>query len=109
MTNELEKQFFDIFEIKPKELIAKTMNCACGCHDCKNCDKYKNALQKTYPQITDHILLELICILCKRDYDYNLGIPDNIEELKNYLLKDCIKYISDIKHKVRALFGGNND
>ena len=46
MTTELEKQFFDTFGIEPKELIFRTMNCACGCHDCKNCEKYKNNCNK---------------------------------------------------------------
>ena len=63
MTTDIERQFFDTFGIEPtRELIFRTMNCACGCHDCKNCDKYKNNFQKKYPQLTDSILLKLICI-----------------------------------------------
>ena len=130
MTNELEKTFFDTFEIEPKVLIFKTMDCACGCHDCKNCDKYKNNFSKTYPQITDRILLELIKILSKEfifkmfnnfddDWALMLNTRDKDEQkwfvscngfkdaLLSLLMNVCNCSDADnIKHQVRTLFEG---
>lgn len=118
MTTDLEKRFFDTFGIEPKELIFRTMNCACGCHDCKNCEKYKNKFSKTYPQITDRILLELICIINQSDaylhgeeYDFEAV---NYKDLKEEVIAKC-KRLADknafsevtgehIKHQVQALF-----
>jgi hypothetical protein len=60
MTNELEKQFFDTFGIEPKEYKAcDSFPCGNPRANCENCKDYK--LYKTeYPQISDHILLEII-------------------------------------------------
>ena len=108
MTNELEKKFFDTFGI-----VAKL--------DCKRCGAINFALgqcaevncEKTYPQITDRILLELICI-------HNTYIGTNLyslnyESLKKEILKDLINeqesrelkndYVSDdMKQEVYTLF-----
>lgn len=115
MTIEIERQFFNTFDIKPtKELIFRTMNCACGCHDCKNCDKYKNNLQKTYPQITDNILLKLICILHKYSNKSCLLVQpygENIEQLKKETLisliifyKNTSRHQKNICREVQTLF-----
>lgn len=108
MTNELEKQFFDTFGIESKELIFRTMNCTCGCHDCKNCEKYKNNFSKIYPQITDRILLELICILASNPirilFESMLSGIKEVELLKNSILLTCIANKDTIKHQVRTLF-----
>lgn len=125
MTNELEKQFFETFGIKPYYkylLIDKTSRC----HNEKLCDKTnfidfvksgKDYLLlkviKYYPQITDRILLELIC-LCP-------GLDDvffvDVKILKETLLKSYIniydyyvntEWLSDcgkeLKQQVRTLF-----
>ena len=118
MTNELEKQFFDTFGIEPKNISTGECKykitpefCEIDCLDCKNTIK-----EKTYPQISDHILLELICILSEwRQYcdsDYVIKAI-NIDNLKEDILKDCL-YMSnwyefkkcgkDIKHQLRTLF-----
>ena len=92
MTNELEKQFFNTLNIEP-----------IGCNDNKNCTGTLDCTQcpnAIYPQITDRILLELICIL--NPYCYSSG--ENIQHLKESVLKWCIKYKEDIKHQVRTLF-----
>lgn len=86
MTTDIEKQFFNIFGIEPKELIFRTMNCACGCHDCKNCDKYKNNFQKIYPQITDSILLELLRICLNNDFVIHSKDLAELKEKALYLL-----------------------
>lgn len=127
MTNELEKQFFDTFGIEPeltfydlvrlKESTNQELGGRCNANwqgetkeetirrfspkgwrvlECK--DVY------TYPQITDSILLELICIIgsiyiCTQDR----------ETLKEHILVQCINtqmYSRDIKHQVRTLFEG---
>ena len=104
MTNELEKQFFQCFGIEPKVLIFKTMNCTCGCHDCKNCDKYKNNFSKTYPQITDRILLELICFNNSHYVTLeDLICPKNIETIKESVLR---KYIERNKEFVDNGYSG---
>lgn len=104
MTTELEKQFFEAFGIEPKELVFKTMNCACGCHDCKNCEKYKNNFSKIYPQITDTHYLKLMCIYMEEKGKLFLGV-DNIKDLKEYILNEFLQNIHWInKQEVQNLF-----
>lgn len=97
MTTEIEKQFFDTFGIEPKL-------------DCKRCGAMAFALgqclevncEKTYPQITDRILLELIRIISS----IHIGTQDR-ETLKEYILVQCINtqmHDKDIKQQVRTLF-----
>ena len=105
MTNELEKKFFDTFGIEPKL-------------DCKRCGAANFALgqcaevdcEKTYPQITDRILLELIFL---QPLSIEFKYPRNIKELKNILLGYYIKELSlfaelseaeIFKQQVQALF-----
>lgn len=88
MTNELEKQFFDAFGIKPDVISAPNYH-------------WEDYVMQ-YPQISDRILLELICIIgsiyiCTQD----------IESLKEHILVQCMNtqmYGGDIKHQVRTLF-----
>lgn len=122
MTNELEKQFFDTFGIEPRY---KSYFCDGWSRivegkyftDKKEAEKFGMVIDEPkYPQITDRILLELICILTEwRQYcasDYIIKAI-NIDILKNDILKDCL-YMSnwyefkkcgkDINHQVRTLF-----
>ena len=125
MTNELEKQFFDTFGIEPEIFTGckleknnwKEDTCPFEkdgimelCH--KVC-KYAFTEREIYPQITDRILLELICI-------HNTYLETNLysleyKSLKKEILKDLINeqesrefkkdYISDnMKHQIRTLF-----
>ena len=91
MTNKTEKQFFDTFGIEEREL-----------------DYPDNFTY--YPDITDSILLELICInpLC-----VEFIRPKNISELKNIIIKyfiDNLKSYAELseaeifKQQVQALF-----
>ena len=73
MTTEIEKQFFNTFGIEPKK--------QCYYWDCpystgnitndtpmneRDCNSCKNPDKEVYPQITDHILLELMELLMKQ-------------------------------------------
>ena len=103
MTNELEKQFFDTFGIEPRL-------------DCKRCGAMNFALgqcaevncEKTYPQITDRILLELICIDNQENVYKCRSLANNVEELKTYILEEFIRLyelgLFKRVHQVRTLF-----
>lgn len=115
--SELEEQFFDTFGIKSK------MGCAAYkelgeakadliCNDyCPECDY----LKEVYPQITDRMLLELICL----NGTYLWGIqPSTVNELKNVSLEKYIEHANlmadenekqEFIHQVQALFKENND
>ena len=104
MTNELEKQFFDTFGIEPIELPSREYD-----SDGEICSYYIE-----YPQITDRILLELICILLCNNSPYMFKLGDwNVEKLKDTVLTMCIKLPDFLewedtseyfKHQVRTLF-----
>jgi hypothetical protein len=88
MTNELEKTFFDTFGIEPKPLFST-----------------RNGYTKDhyiYPQITDHILLELIIILGTICTVFD----KNIDDLKENVLKNLIELSGryHIYNQVRTLF-----
>ena len=139
MTNELEKLFFQCFGIEPRyedictvedkywnnEDLANEygtfnqyMNCKCGNQE--NCTTECSCAyqREVYPDITDHILLELICILNQVDL-YFYGEEDcfiavNYEDLKEEVIAKC-KRLADknvfseftgehIKAQVQALF-----
>lgn len=91
MTTDLEKQFFDTFGIKEKY----------ASHYDELYPDFKHYTMD-YPKITDRILLELICILS--NVVMFVVLPYNIEQLRENILKYCIKYSDDIKHQVQALF-----
>ena len=104
MTNELEKQFFDTFGIEPKKIIEPRYSL--------NTEYYEEKVEK-YPQITDRILLELICIWNSAC----LYLEDNIAPI-NYqkIIETVLEYFvdienyrfaiakQDIKNQVRTLF-----
>ena len=99
MTN-LEQEFFKVFGIEKI--------CVRGCGEyysernidiwdlCKNknCKKYKCHLDKSiweYPEITDRVLLELICLHnsnCK--YAEDLYAPCEFEDIKEEFLKELM-------------------
>lgn len=104
MTTELEKQFFDTFGIEPKT------NREYG---------YKMAIYneagteeiKFYPQITDRILLELICILGNTDYFLitDEGLPIDVDGLKKSVLHSLTLLArfdknKELKQQVQVLF-----
>ena len=110
MTNELDKQFFDTFGIEPKcqNTFINPSKCPfIESRECCDCVSFE------YPQITDRILLELICILTRWHLDerepYEI-MSINIEQLKNQILSNSL-YIAKhakAKHQVRTLFKEGN-
>ena len=104
MTNDLEKQFFDTFGIEAK---LKTFAIK---QDEQGDLTYPPIYE--YPQITDRILLELICIESMENPYRGWGGNENAEELKESVLSTFIEgYTYDIywdseqiKHQVRTLF-----
>ena len=102
MTTELEKQFFETFEIEER--------CETDKHCCNwLCDSYH------YPQITDRHYLELLCIFHNSPIclgGVNLG---SVELLKERLLASFIQTMNmnvhqarkdELKHQVQELFKG---
>lgn len=111
MTNELEKKFFDTFGIEPEYKTCIFKYCKNKKeYDCENCgDRIWH-----YPQITDRILLNLICIA--NQYEYYL-ISTNIKNIQARTLRMLLKtkkYLKDtyssqdwhneLVRKVRTLF-----
>lgn len=113
MTNELEKQFFNTFGIEPKKrcyywdcpystgnIVKDTPMNERDCNSCKNPDK------EIYPQITDSILLKLICILTRFYGELVLEQCLDVKDLKEQVLNIFTRTIyKDIfKQQVRTLF-----
>ena len=105
MTNELEKTFFNAFGIEPKTIIEP--------HYSLNTEYYEEKVEK-YPQITDRILLKLICL--NNIYLWETH-ASTVNELKNVLLNKYIEHVNLMADKnekqeyinqVRALFEENN-
>ena len=124
MTNELERTFFDTFEIEPKS-VKRTLKLAMQGYDesdlpedLKQFISSQAQVYNVYPQITDRTLLKLICIFNQIDLDY-YGEDDyftaiNYEGLKKEVIAKC-KRLADknayseftgehIKTQVQALF-----
>lgn len=110
MNSKIEKNFFDTFGIEPRFCIASCYKCQHYSYDyCYNgyCildSDYDNCgvAIKQYPQITDHILLELICIIGS----IYICVQDR-EALKEHILVQCMNtqmHGRDIKQQVRTLF-----
>lgn len=96
----IEEEFFKTFGIEPKYI------------EGENLMEYSYG-KLEYPEITDHILLELICILNKFT-GYTSLLNDNCQDIKEEILKDTLfvyeqlrkSYKLDLKHQVRSLFEG---
>lgn len=101
MTNKLEKQFFDTFGIEPKIIIEPRYSL--------NTEYYEQKIEK-YPQITDRILLNLICIATASEITVEFKRIKNVEHLKEVVLNYCIRrygyclHKDNFKQRVRTLF-----
>lgn len=112
----IDKQFFDTFGIKPKKgctaydkFTEEEADAICN-DKCAEC----SYLDDVYPQITDHILLNLICIANEYlDYPTSTNIK-NIQAQTLRILIKVKKYLKDtyshqgchnsLVRKVRKLF-----
>lgn len=131
MTNELEKHFFSTFGIEPiykdactvedkywdNEELANEygtfdqyMNCKCGNQENCTTECYCAYQREVYPQITDHILLELICIATASEITVEFKRIKNVEHLKEVVLNYCIRrygyclHKDNFKQRIRTLF-----
>ena len=110
MTNEIEKSFFDTFGIENKEIKTK---------ECERCYHYEEAydapchvctaskcpyITRKKPQITDHILLELICIVLNTFETFEVYRIMDIDSLKEKILKLSMLAKDDVYSQVRTLF-----
>lgn len=95
--SKIENIFFKTFDIPT--LCTSTVCNSWG--NCKNCLHYPSL--DRYPEITDSILLNLLCIINKYG---NIVSSYNIEKLKDEILIKTITLSKDIdiKPQVRALF-----
>ena len=105
MTTEIEKQFFEAFGIEPKRGVELTI-------DPTTDDNVMNEHNVCYgyPQITDRILLELICILSKYQKDRGslLEICEiSLGEIKEEILEMLIYRVDGLERQVQALFKEN--
>ena len=89
MTNELENQFFDTFGIEEREL------------------EYPDNFTY-YPEITDRILLELICIA--HTSPVITFVSRDVKSLKEEVLMVLCNWVNNrnIKQQVQALFERSN-
>lgn len=109
MTNELEKTFFDTFGI-PQLCCKKYITNCTKYGECEECVNYDKDFS-TYPQITDRILLELICILGNTSYFLitDDGLPIDVDGLKKSVLHSLtlqakVDKNNVLKHQIRTLF-----
>lgn len=123
MTSKLEKIFFDTFGIEPKS-VKRTLELAMPGYDESDLPEdlrqfisSQAQVYHVYPQITDRILLELICL--KNIYLWETHMS-TVNELKNILLNKYIEHVNlmadenekqEYINQVRALFeeGNKND
>jgi hypothetical protein len=110
MTTELEKEFFDTFGI---EAISKWHKCKD--YSCVCCDEYDNCAKREfiYPEITDRVLLELICIFSQHCNfgRWNKYAMHSIDDFKYIILSQLIayqnkRYTYGIQEKIQQLFKG---
>lgn len=114
MTNKWEREFFEGFGIEAyyiETLITTSGEIKIQTNSLKN-KSLVNVNGPFYPTITDHILLELLCLL---DFDTRC---DNVETLKEIVLinlRSLLSYMRQVHHipdkendiykNVRAVFG----
>jgi len=109
MITNLEKQFFETFDIETKEKsYCWTTYCSrkpsINFSDCEICRNCKNGRFYTVPEITDRHYLQLLCWVNER----RILPSGNVEDLKKYILNElCVMTVTDkFKHQVQALFKG---
>lgn len=109
MTSEIEEKFFQCFGIEPK-CVRRTLKLAMHGYDENDLPEdlrqfisSQAQVYHVYPEITDRILLHLLCIL--NNYG-NIISSNNIKKLEDEILIKTITLSKDIDitPQVRALF-----
>ena len=99
MKSNIEKEFIKIFDINPINFAER------GAVDFTNTIEIDG---KRYPEVTDHILLELICIYNSTYINgftnYSILSSRSIDGIKEEILKNCLKVKDEIILKVQQLF-----
>lgn len=110
MTSKLEKIFFDTFGIEPKS-VKRTLELAMPGYDESDLPEdlrqfisSQAQIYHVYPQITDRILLELICIVLNAYEKLEVYTECTVEKVKEKTLKQLILAQDDVCSRVRALF-----
>jgi hypothetical protein len=115
MTNEIEQKFFDAFGIEPEKikidvgLWNNETNKREPLITTISYEYYPNYKGKEifkgfiYPEITDRILLELICIETQVNKAHN--IYSDVENLKEHILVGLRPFTEKCYNQVRELFG----
>ena len=117
MTTEIERQFFDTFEIKPNNMCKYAKYgyegsegtwyfCDKSQKECWTYPSDTTCKDKviSYPQITDNILLELICIA--HTSPIITFVSRDVKSLKEEVLMVLCHWVNNrnIKQQVQALF-----
>lgn len=104
----IDKQFFDTFGIKPKKgciaydkFTEEEADAICN-DKCAEC----SYLDDVYPQITDRILLKLICIVLNTFQTFEVYRIMDIDSLKEKILKLLMLAKNEVYSEVRTLFKG---
>lgn len=108
ITTDIEKEFFEVFDIKPvwyncdyykiyKEYCYKKDE------ECKNCKLDVN-FRTQYPSITPENLLQLICVLNSLTGRLLELCSANLEDLKEEILQICISNFKIFKSSYKRRF-----
>ena len=99
----ITEKFYKKFEVSR---LCSSRICQKWGPECSKCCHYETSINE-YPEITDRILLELMCIASEA-YPYCINCRETVDELREFVLSVCIRHSKDIdKEKVRKLFEVN--
>ena len=110
MANEIEKKFFDTFGIEPK-CVKRTLKLAMPEYNENDLPKdlmqfmsSQTQVYHIYPEITDRILLELICIV--HTSPVIAFVSRDVKSLREEVLMVLCNWVNNrnIKQQVQALF-----
>lgn len=117
MTTDIEKQFFETFGIEPNSICKYAKYgydgtegtwyfCSKNQEECWTYPSDTTCKDKmaSYPEITDRILLELICIVLNAYDKLEVYTEYTVEKVKEKTLKQLILAQDDVYSQVQALF-----
>lgn len=96
--NDIEQQFFKVFGINKRCCHDNYKHQKEVCHRIpEQCQDYQ------YPEITDRVLLELICLLSQYFYLFEDLHVKTVSELKDCVLQKCITTIIDDTDEIQQI------